>query len=133
VFKPIKVLSGGEKSRVALAKTLVEQANFLLLDEPTNHLDIKSIEVLIQALQAYQGSFVVVSHDRYFLSKIANKIWWIEDKELKEYPGTYDEFQYWKSKQEAEVPVAKKKAEVKKSNKRPDKSEEKKTKQAYEN
>jgi ATP-binding cassette subfamily F protein 3 len=130
VFKPIKVLSGGEKSRVALAKTLVEQANFLLLDEPTNHLDIKSIEVLIQALQAYQGSFVVVSHDRYFLSKIANKIWWIEDRELKEYPGTYEEFQYWKSKQEVAVPVSKKKAEVKKSNKRPDKSEEKKTKQA---
>jgi ATP-binding cassette, subfamily F, member 3 len=105
VFKKIKVLSGGEKSRVALAKTLISEANFLLLDEPTNHLDFISENILIQALQQYQGSFVVVSHNRHFVSQIANKIWYIEDKQIKEYPGTYDEYEYWKKKTEAESAV----------------------------
>jgi ATP-binding cassette subfamily F protein 3 len=113
VFKKIKVLSGGEKSRVALAKTLISEANFLLLDEPTNHLDFISENILIQALQQYKGSFVVVSHNRHFVSQIANKIWYIEDKEIKEYPGTYDEYEYWRKKNEAanvkaEPPKAKK-------------------------
>jgi ATP-binding cassette subfamily F protein 3 len=98
VEKPIKVLSGGEKSRVALAKTLISKANFLLLDEPTNHLDIPSIQVLVQALNAYEGTFIVVSHDRYFLEKVANKIWFIENRKLKEYPGTYQEYEYWLEK-----------------------------------
>ena len=98
VFKKIKVLSGGEKSRVALAKTLISEANFLLLDEPTNHLDFISENILIQALQQYKGSFVVVSHNRHFVSQIANKIWYIEDKQIKEYPGTYEEYEYWKKK-----------------------------------
>jgi ATP-binding cassette subfamily F protein 3 len=95
VFKKIKVLSGGEKSRVALAKTLVSNANFLLLDEPTNHLDMQSVNILIQALQQYEGTFVVISHDRHFVASIANKIWYIEGRQIKEYPGTYDEFVYW--------------------------------------
>jgi ATP-binding cassette subfamily F protein 3 len=110
VFKRIKVLSGGEKARVALAKTLLTEANFLLLDEPTNHLDMRSINILIQALQGYEGSFVVVSHDRFFVSQIANKIWWIEDQEIKEYPGSFEEYEYWRAKQEEELkknPVAK--------------------------
>jgi ATP-binding cassette subfamily F protein 3 len=101
VFKKIKVLSGGEKSRVALAKTLISEANFLLLDEPTNHLDFISENILIQALQQYLGSFVVVSHNRHFVSQIANKIWYIEDKQIKEYPGTYDEYEHWRKKNEA--------------------------------
>jgi ATP-binding cassette subfamily F protein 3 len=100
VFKKIKVLSGGEKARVALAKTLLTEANLLLLDEPTNHLDMRSINILIQALQQYEGTFVVVSHDRYFVSEIANKIWYIENEQIKEYPGTYEEYEYWLSKQE---------------------------------
>lgn len=95
VFKKIKVLSGGEKSRVALAKVLISEANFLLLDEPTNHLDMQSVNILIQALQQYEGTYVVVSHDRYFVSNIANKIWYIEDNEVKEYPGTFDEYETW--------------------------------------
>jgi ATP-binding cassette subfamily F protein 3 len=112
-YKKIKVLSGGEKSRVALAKTLISEANFLLLDEPTNHLDFISENILIQALQQYAGSFVVVSHNRFFISQIANKIWYIENHQIKEYPGTYDEFEYWKSKQapaaaEAPTPAPKK-------------------------
>ncbi len=115
VFKKIKVLSGGEKSRVALAKTLISEANFLLLDEPTNHLDFVSENILIQALQQYRGSFVVVSHNRYFVSQVANKIWYIEDKQIKEYPGTYDEYEHWRKKNEAGAPppLPVKKAEVK--------------------
>ncbi|WP_394991083.1 ABC-F family ATP-binding cassette domain-containing protein [Emticicia sp.] len=95
VFKKIKVLSGGEKSRVALAKVLISEANFLLLDEPTNHLDMQSVNILIQALDQYEGTYVVVSHDRHFVSQVANKIWYIEDYQIKEYPGTYDEFETW--------------------------------------
>lgn len=105
VFKKIKVLSGGEKSRVALAKTLIEESNFLLLDEPTNHLDFQSENILIQALQQYQGTFITVSHNRHFVSQVANKIWYIEDHKIKEYPGTYQEFLYWKSKQQVAQPV----------------------------
>src|SRR5690554_1707771 len=100
VFKKIKVLSGGEKSRVALAKTLISDANFLLLDEPTNHLDMQSVSILIQALQQYEGSFITVSHDRHFITGVANKIWYIENHEIKEYLGTYEEYVFWKSKQD---------------------------------
>ena len=100
VFKKIKVLSGGEKARVALAKTLIYEANFLLLDEPTNHLDIQSMNILIQALQDYEGSFITVSHDRHFISQIANKIWWIENGEIKEYLGTYDEWKFYMQERE---------------------------------
>ena len=106
VFKKIKVLSGGEKSRVALAKTLIGEANFLILDEPTNHLDIQSVNILIQALQQYQGTFVIVSHDRHFISQVANKVWFIENKEVKEYPGTYDEYVYWQSQRTVDSPSA---------------------------
>jgi ATP-binding cassette subfamily F protein 3 len=98
VFKKIKVLSGGEKSRVALAKSLTTDSNFLILDEPTNHLDIQSVNILIQALQQYEGTFIAVSHDRYFLDNVANKIWFIEDKDIKEYPGTYAEYEEWNAK-----------------------------------
>jgi len=116
VFKKIKVLSGGEKSRVALAKTLLSEANFLMMDEPTNHLDFLSVNILVQALQQYEGTFVIVSHDRDFISQIANKIWYIEDHELKEYPGTYAEYEYWRKqndKPEKEVIEDKPKKEKK--------------------
>jgi ATP-binding cassette subfamily F protein 3 len=95
VFKKIKVLSGGEKSRVALAKILISEANFLLLDEPTNHLDMQSVNILVQALDQYEGTYVVVSHDRHFISQVSNKVWYIEDNEIKQYPGGYDEFVVW--------------------------------------
>ena len=100
VFKKIKVLSGGEKSRVALAKTLISESNFLLLDEPTNHLDFLSENILIQALQQYAGTFLLVSHNRHFISKVANKIWYIEDRKIKSYPGTFEEFNYWQTRQQ---------------------------------
>lgn len=93
VFKKIKVLSGGEKARVSLAKIVTTGSNFLILDEPTNHLDMQSIEILIEVMNNYNGSYIIVSHDRHFISKTANKIWWIEDFKIKEYPGTYSEFE----------------------------------------
>ncbi|MBK9510658.1 MAG: ABC-F family ATP-binding cassette domain-containing protein [Cytophagaceae bacterium] len=95
VFKKIKVLSGGEKSRVALAKILISEANFLLLDEPTNHLDMQSVNILIQALTPYEGTYVIVSHYRHFISQVSNKVWYIEDQEIKQFPGGYDEFEIW--------------------------------------
>jgi ATP-binding cassette, subfamily F, member 3 len=99
--KKIKVLSGGEKARVALAKTILSKANFLLLDEPTNHLDIHSTELLIDALNRYGGSYILVSHDRYFISKTANKIWEIVDHEIKEFKGGYEEYVAWKERMES--------------------------------
>jgi ATP-binding cassette subfamily F protein 3 len=96
--KRIKVLSGGEKARVALAKTIISKANFLLLDEPTNHLDLHSVELLIESLTKYEGSLILVSHDRYFISKTANKIWEIEDGAIKEFKGGYDEYVEWKER-----------------------------------
>jgi len=103
VFKKIKVLSGGEKSRVALAKALTADANFLVLDEPTNHLDMQSVNILIQALQQYEGTLIVVSHDRYFLDNVANKIWFIEDHKIKEYPGTYQEYDEWNARRKIDL------------------------------
>jgi ATP-binding cassette subfamily F protein 3 len=95
VDKKVKVLSGGEKARVALAKTIVSKANFLILDEPTNHLDMHSVELLAIALNKYEGSMIYVSHDRYFISKTANKIWEIVDHKIKEFKGTYQEWVDW--------------------------------------
>src|SRR6201985_2984472 len=106
VFKKIRVLSGGEKSRVALAKALTADANFLILDEPTNHLDIQSVNILIQALQQFEGTFIAVSHDRYFLDNVANKIWFIEDHKIKVYPGTYAEYDVWQAKRKLEPKTA---------------------------
>ena len=102
VYKKIRILSGGEKARVALAKTIISQANFLLLDEPTNHLDMNSVQMLIDALSKYDGTYVLVSHDRYFVSQTANKIWEIVDGEIKEFRGTYAEWEEHKRRQ-AEV------------------------------
>ncbi len=95
VEKKIKVLSGGEKARVALAKTIVSKSNFLMLDEPTNHLDMHSVELLADALNKYPGSIILVSHDRFFISKTANKIWEIVDHQIKEFKGTYQEWVEW--------------------------------------
>jgi ATP-binding cassette subfamily F protein 3 len=100
--KKIRILSGGEKARVALAKTIISKANFLMLDEPTNHLDMHSCDLLIEALNKYQGSFILVSHDRYFISKTANKIWEISDHQIKEFKGGYTEWVAWKERKAAE-------------------------------
>jgi ATP-binding cassette subfamily F protein 3 len=100
VEKKIKVLSGGEKARVALAKTIASKANFLILDEPTNHLDIHSVDLLVEALNKYEGTIVLVSHDRYFISRIANKIWEIDNYKIREFKGTYTEWEDWKERKE---------------------------------
>lgn len=113
--KKIRILSGGEKARVALAKTIVSKANFLMLDEPTNHLDMHSCDLLIEALNKYAGSIILVSHDRYFISKTANKIWEIVDHKIKEFKGGYEEWVAWKERMAARKPgVENKESEKKK-------------------
>ena len=104
--KKIKILSGGEKARVALAKTIISRANFLMLDEPTNHLDMHSCDLLIDALKKYEGSIILVSHDRHFISKTANKIWEIVDHQIKEFKGTYDEWIAWNQRMEQQALLA---------------------------
>jgi ATP-binding cassette subfamily F protein 3 len=94
VFKQVSVLSGGEKSRLALARTLCSPANFLILDEPTNHLDIQSREVLIDALQRYSGAFLIVSHDRHFLDEIVDSVWRVGDGRVRTFHGNYSDMQW---------------------------------------
>jgi ATPase components of ABC transporters with duplicated ATPase domains len=90
IFKPISLLSGGEKSRVAMIKLILSKSNFLLLDEPTNHLDIISKEALERALLNYEGTILTISHDRYFLNKVANRIMYFDGAAgITEYPGNY--------------------------------------------
>jgi ATP-binding cassette subfamily F protein 3 len=95
---------------VALAKVIVSKANFLMLDEPTNHLDMHSCDLLIESLNKYQGTIILVSHDRYFVAKTANKIWEIVDQEIKEFKGGYEEWVAWKermAKQKSEIGIRK--------------------------
>ena len=92
VFKYIKQLSGGEKARLALALMIINPSNFLLLDEPTNHLDLQSKENLELAIKNYKGSLLIISHDRYFISKVANRIIEIKDSKLFSYDGNYEYF-----------------------------------------
>lgn len=116
--KKIRILSGGEKARVALAKVIVSKANFLMLDEPTNHLDMHSCDLLIESLNRYQGSIILVSHDRYFVARTANKIWEIVDHQIKEFKGGYEEWVAWKermAKQDLENKKAEKQTESAKS------------------
>lgn len=103
VFKKISALSGGERGRVSLAKLMLSEANFLILDEPTNHLDITSKEILEAALNAYEGTVLYVSHDRYFINKTASRILELTQKEFVNYIGNYD---YYLEKREILTPVS---------------------------
>ena len=112
VFKKISSLSGGERGRVSLAKLMLSESNFLILDEPTNHLDITSKEILENALNAYEGTILYVSHDRYFINKTASRIMDLHHKELINYIGNYD---YYLEKQQIlspEIPTVTTKAAV---------------------
>lgn len=103
VFKKISALSGGERGRVSLAKLMLSEANFLILDEPTNHLDITSKEILETALNAYEGTILYVSHDRYFINKTASRILELTHQEFVNYIGNYD---YYLEKKEILTPVS---------------------------
>ena len=100
VFKYVKQLSGGEKARLALALMIMNPSNFLLLDEPTNHLDLQSKENLEIAIKNYRGTAFIISHDRYFISKVANRIIEIRDSKLLSYDGNYE---YFLEKQKAKI------------------------------
>ena len=92
VFKRIGVLSGGERNRYALARMLLQPSNFLLLDEPTNHLDMRAKDVLLESLEKYTGTVVFVSHDRYFIDKLATRIFEVGNGEVNVFPGNYEDY-----------------------------------------
>ena len=92
VFKRIGVLSGGERNRYALARMLLQPSNFLLLDEPTNHLDLRAKDVLLESLEEYTGTVVFVSHDRYFIDKLATRVFEIGEGEVRIFPGNYEDY-----------------------------------------
>jgi ATP-binding cassette subfamily F protein 3 len=103
VDKPVRVLSGGERTRLAVARMLLRPSNTLLLDEPTNHLDLDSKDVLLEALEDFGGTLIFVSHDRYFVDKLATKVIEIGDGHALIYPGTYEEWLWSKKNQEAAI------------------------------
>jgi ATP-binding cassette subfamily F protein 3 len=105
VYKKVAVLSGGERNRLALARMLLSPSNLLLLDEPTNHLDLDSKEVLLNALADYAGTLVFVSHDRYFVDKLASKVIEIGGGEALVYPGGYEDFLHWRKQRELGLAV----------------------------
>ncbi|MFZ5517986.1 MAG: ATP-binding cassette domain-containing protein [Candidatus Zhuqueibacterota bacterium] len=118
VFKKIGVLSGGEKARVSLAKILISPVNFLIMDEPTNHLDIISKQALEQALAQYDGTLLLISHDRYFLDKLVHRVIEVKGHQLREYEGNYSDYLARRELEQAVIPeVAEKPAAESKSRK----------------
>ncbi|MGI6457009.1 MAG: ribosomal protection-like ABC-F family protein [bacterium] len=106
VLKNVSVLSGGEKSRLALAKLLIRPVNVFILDEPLNHLDISTIEILEETLQRFSGTIIFVSHDRYFIDRLANQVWEMREGRTSIYPGTFQDFEYMKQLQAETQPSA---------------------------
>ena len=105
VFKSVAVLSGGELSRLRLCMLMDEEINFLILDEPTNHLDIASREWIEEAVEAFEGTLLFVSHDRYFIDRFATRIWELADGTITDYPMNFAQYRAVKAAQEKEKPV----------------------------
>ena len=103
VFKPLGVLSGGERNRYALARILVSPSNFLLLDEPTNHLDMRAKDVLLEGIAAFSGTVVFVSHDRYFIDRLATRVLEVEGGTVTSYEGNYEDYLRWKEAHAADI------------------------------
>jgi ATP-binding cassette, subfamily F, member 3 len=118
-FRPIETLSGGERGRVALAKLALSGANLLLLDEPTNHLDIDSQEILQAVLDSFQGTILLVSHDRYLIDALATQIWAANPGDLTVFEGTYAEYVADRDKNNAPIPQNQKQVEQKSANGKP--------------
>ncbi|WP_446745377.1 ABC-F family ATP-binding cassette domain-containing protein [Silvibacterium acidisoli] len=112
VYKKLGVLSGGERNRFALAKILVSPANFLLLDEPTNHLDLRAKDVLLEAIQAFTGTVIFVSHDRYFIDRVATRVFEVADGKVHVFPGNYEDYLWRKEGGSAALAEATLKAEA---------------------
>ncbi len=106
VYKPLGVLSGGERNRYALARILVSPANFLLLDEPTNHLDLRAKDVLLEAIKNFSGTVIFVSHDRYFLDRLPTRVFEVEGGKVHVYPGNYEDYLWRKEGGAAELAAA---------------------------
>ncbi len=109
--KPVKVLSGGEKSRLILAKYLINPPNFLLLDEPTTHLDVDAVDALVKALTGYEGTIVFISHDIYFVRSVANVVYEVKEGSVRRFPGNFD--YYFEKKDRASVEINPEKAKIK--------------------
>ena len=105
MFKKIGVLSGGERNRYALLRMLLHPSNFLLLDEPTNHLDLRAKDVLLEALEKYTGTVVFVSHDRYFIDKLATRVFEIGGGKVEIFPGNYEDYLWRKQGGTRAVPT----------------------------
>jgi len=101
VFKPVSVLSGGERSRLVLACLIAHRPNVLILDEPTNHLDLPAREALEQALEEFEGTLIFVSHDRYFVERLATRVWELDGGSLVKFDGPYGEYRLWKARERA--------------------------------
>jgi ATPase subunit of ABC transporter with duplicated ATPase domains len=114
VFKKVSSLSGGEKTRLRLCQLMQQDINLLILDEPTNHLDIESKEVLENALLNFEGTMLFISHDRYFINKIATRIFEVDNHKIKSYEGNYDDYRIEKDKRakQSEIPVVLKQEKV---------------------
>lgn len=119
VFKPVSALSGGERSRLKLFLLMQQEINLLILDEPTNHLDIASREWIEHTLESFGGTLLFVSHDRYFISKFATRIWDLKDGRITDYNGSYEEYRLWKQAEETSQPavIAKEKKKSEQNNK----------------
>ena len=119
VLKPVSVLSGGEQSRLRLCMLMDDEINFLILDEPTNHLDIDSREWIEEAVEAYDGTLLFVSHDRYFINRFATRIWELSDQTITDYPMGFAQYRQMKAQEEAEKQEAPKPVKEKHVTERP--------------